>query len=172
MFTQNFVSAVVLLIGSSSAFASWRCESAKYLRQTGAKRPAQGRLAFDEAANAKGDRVLKNVHGVLNLSSEIVAEGKPPKDVIFDHTGVFSVAEITENPNYDSNIYKGYSEFRNFDTPRATGAGSAMAGRLLVEGNPANNKTQLKVSYLFQVSDRQGVIDHMGGTLDFICSVK
>ena len=69
---------------------------------------------------------------------------------------VYKIEYLEENPYYQPKRYKGYSQFRNFDSLKT------MWGDLLI--SKQTNKDKFFAHYLFQLGD------HIGGTLHLSCA--
>ncbi|MCB0366456.1 MAG: hypothetical protein H6624_07650 [Bdellovibrionaceae bacterium] len=82
--------------------------------------------------------------------------------------GIFHGKDLAEKPFQRASKYKNHYRFQDFDAAFTAGAESGMWGYLVVNKDIHNMRDggvkEVDAHYIFQAGD------HMGGTVDFVCS--
>lgn len=153
--------AITGLTAVSASALEYQCE-AVWARSPGANLKYRGVLNVKEARSQdehqRGARMLLVTgHIGVDFDYSHIPVGKE-----LCYQAGFENVLLTENRNYNPEVYHGYSQFKRFIATRTSECdGGGMGGELLIEKNI--RKRIFLAHYIFRAGD------HMGGTVDFVC---
>lgn len=156
---KSLIALVALALSSQAFSEEVSCRAEKAIQPGFANMKADAQLDF--ALDRKTKTISKLVGHIFVQTP--YAETNEEISTENSYMGFFKFDSIASNPNYRPNVYKGFTQFKEFDATHTAGQEDGMWGSFVVDLNTAD---KFEAKYVFQAGD------HMGGTVLLNCRSK